>query len=86
LTPKWLKLEYPEESLDHRLCGPSLIRRFSQKIKEGEQGQTILKLAGKSLDELELVDINVAARQGDDFAIGMVEEAGREMGELVWQN
>lgn len=83
LTPKWLKLEYPEESLDHRLCGPSLIRRFSQKIKESARGQTILKLAGKSLDKLGLVDINGAARQGDDFAIELIEETGREMGEAL---
>jgi glucokinase len=83
LTPEWLKLEYPEESLDHRLCGPSLIRRFSQKIKENAQGQAILKLAGRSLDKLELVDINGAARRGNDFAIGLIEEAGREMGEAL---
>ena len=80
LTPEWLRLEPPEASLDHRICGSSLIRRFSRKIKEDPRGQTLLRTAGKAVDELELVDINSAARQGDDLAIELIEEAGREMG------
>ena len=81
LTPKWLKLSPPEESLDHRLCGPALTRRFSQKIKEDPRGQIFLRAAGEAV--YELADINSVARQGNDFAIELIEEAGREMGEAL---
>jgi len=83
LTPKWLRLRYPEESVDHRICGPSLTRKFSRKIKDDPRGQALLRSAGKAVDALELVDINTAARRGNDFAIELIEEAGREMGEAL---
>ncbi len=83
LTPKWPKLVPPERSVDHRICGPSLTRRFSDRMKKDPRGQSLLPSAGKAVDKLELVDINRLARDGNDFAIELIEEASREMGEAL---
>lgn len=83
LCPRWMKLKHPEESVDHRICGPSLIKRFSRRIKEDSRGEILLELVDKSIDDLELVDINAGARDENELAIELIEEAGKEMGEAL---
>ena len=83
LISEWGRLVRPETSVDNRICGPSLTRRFRRRMKEDPRGESLLRSAGKVVDRLELVDINRLARDGNDFAIELIEEASREMGEAL---
>ena len=72
-----------ELRLDRRLRGPEIARQFIRHIHQDERGLHLLALADKRADELDLVDINRAARAGDPFAVELIESAGREMGRAL---
>jgi predicted NBD/HSP70 family sugar kinase len=72
-----------ELRLDRWLRGPELARRFVQKIRHDARGRKLLGLADRTVDELDLVDVNRAARRGDAFAVELIESAGREMGQAL---
>jgi len=72
-----------ELRLDRWLRGPEIARRFAQRIRKDVRGRMLLDLADKTAHELDLVDINRAARRGDEFAVELIESAGREMGRAL---
>ena len=72
-----------EIRMDPWLRGPAIARRSLQSIREDPRGPALLDLAGRTADELDLVDINRAARRGDAFAIELIEAAGRELGRAL---
>ena len=72
-----------ELRMDRWLRGPEIARRSVQRIREDPRGRALLDLAERSADELDLVDINRAARRGDEFAVELIEAAGREMGRAL---
>ena len=72
-----------ELRMDPWLRGPAIARRSVQRIREDARGRRLLDLAVTTLDELDLVDVNRAARLGDEFAVELIESAGREMGRAL---
>ena len=72
-----------ELRMDRWLRGPEIARRCAQRIGADARGETLLQLAEKKLDDLDLVDINRAARRGDALAIELIEGAGHEMGRAL---
>lgn len=72
-----------EQRMDRWLRGPGIARRSVERVREDVRGRTLLDLAGRTADELDLVDINRAARRGDEFAVELIESAGREMGRAL---
>ena len=72
-----------ELRLDRWLRGPEIAQRFVQRIRKDDRGRMLLDLADKTVDELDLVDVNRAARRGDAFAVELIESAGREMGRAL---
>jgi predicted NBD/HSP70 family sugar kinase len=72
-----------ELRLDRWLRGPEIARRSVQRASEDARGRTLLNRAGRTLDELDLVDVNRAARRGDALAVELIESAGGEMGRAL---
>ena len=72
-----------EIRMDPWLRGPAIARRSVRRVREDPRGRMLLDLAGRTADELDMVDINRAARRGDGFAVELIEAAGREMGRAL---
>ena len=72
-----------ELRLDRWLRGPEIAHRFVQRIRQDVRGRMLLELADRTADKVDLVDINRAARRGDEFARELIESAGREMGRAL---
>jgi len=76
------ELEKGEVYFEHYLGGPALIQRMRQQISQsGANGKALLKIVNKrTVEDLELKDINEAARASDELAIELIEQAGIELG------
>ncbi|MEM7530759.1 MAG: ROK family protein [Chloroflexota bacterium] len=72
-----------EYRLDRWLRGPALAERFVGQVREDERGSALLAKAAKTIDDLDLIDVNRAARQGDAFAVELIASAGNEMGRAL---
>ena len=71
-----------QEYLEDYIAGPNLIARMRNEISEsGKESQEMLQILNKSsVNELELWDINKAARLGNPLATILIEKAGIEYG------
>lgn len=78
--PSRIRLSPGEETLDRRHRGPSILGRCIEQIGKDPRGRGFVDAVGKSIELIDLKDLNGAARAGNDFAIETIEEAGREMG------
>jgi predicted NBD/HSP70 family sugar kinase len=72
-----------ELRMDRWLRGPEIAKRFAHRIRSDARGRTLLHRAGTTLNELDLVDVNRAARRGDQLAIELIASAGIEMGRAL---
>jgi len=71
-----------EVYFEHYLGGPALIQRMRQQISQSGTGsEALLKTVNKrTIQDLELKDINEAGRAGNELATELIEEAGIELG------
>ena len=76
-------LNAPEATLDQYLSGPPLLRRMVQHLAHNNCQDTILRMLGKNIQDMQLIDINMAAGKGNELAVKLICGAGREMGNAL---